>query len=130
MSRETRIAPDARTVSIDHFKSAIDKLGRIPGEKLEALKTHFSERPFIYREIDEPQARIIQQVADTRIHNALIDFVILEYGIRSKEDKEEYLRDRHQYYFDSIFYPEYIVLAISQDLDLGNIFPDEPSKTP
>jgi len=129
MPREVKITPDSIVNSGEYFEYAIDGLDEVRRGKLEGLKTHFSEWPFIVEEENSAQAKLIQEARGSEISDTLIDFVILKYGISEKSEKEQYLKSKYDSYFHSLYFPDYILLAISQDLDLGNLFPEETAKT-
>lgn len=62
------------------------------------------------------------------VPTTVVDFTILE-ALNDKGDKLEYLKSRHKAYFDSMYCPEYLLLAISQELDLDQIFPKRDGST-
>ena len=112
----------------DHFESAINELDNSEKAKLEVIKTHLSESPFVIGKEDSELTRLIGEANDAHIPFPFTDYVILDTGIQSKKDKEEYLRSRHDRYFDSWDYPAFLILALSQGLDLKEVYPEQAAK--
>lgn len=119
-----RSAKSAVEASRDHYVGWVNSLSDNQRQHLAQLTTHIKKNRIDILDPSTLPAELTVGGVAKGIHISLIDFTVIE-AFQSSETKVEYLRTRYEGYFNSLEFPNLILLALSQGIDFTRVIPKE-----